>query len=493
MQFEAAEEHLRACLASGGTLETRAEAASTLARCAIVSGGRSAEVAVDALGSLAPELAAQDPEHSLVLSAELVAVATAVPRLRPGLAGYLQQFRDRARGYPAFEAVARIHAAEEELFRGGSAEAAADEVHAALAAGLPPAVASDAGFIAVMTLRLAERYDAALWLLDLALEGARREGQLARQGIIHGQRAAIALAQGSLRDAQVEAETGLRLVQPPHFVVLQLAAVAIVVHVERGEFADADELARRGDALEPFEDRTFGADFLVARARLRIAQDQVREGVADLLRCGQGLDALALLWFSDWKCFAAPAFASLGELETAGKLAREQLEIARRVGSPGALGMSLRAAALALGGEERLPLLEEAASVLESSRSRLELAHTLADLGSELSRVGRRREGRDFQRRATGLADEGALALAERAQDELQAGPGRRARTELTGRGALTAAESRVSREAVEGRSNREIAQALFVTEKTVERHLSSAYQKLGIRSRFQLADAIAD
>ena len=42
-----------------------------------------------------------------------------------------------------------------------------------------------------------------------------------------------------------------------------------------------------------------------------------------------------------------------------------------------------------------------------------------------------------------------------------------------------------------EGQTNREVAQALFVTEKTVERHLSSAYQKLGIRSRFQLASAI--
>jgi DNA-binding CsgD family transcriptional regulator len=63
----------------------------------------------------------------------------------------------------------------------------------------------------------------------------------------------------------------------------------------------------------------------------------------------------------------------------------------------------------------------------------------------------------------------------------------------LTGRSALTAAEWRVCRQASDGRSNREIAQALFVTEKTVERHLGNAYQKLGIKSRFQLAAAIAD
>jgi DNA-binding NarL/FixJ family response regulator len=81
--------------------------------------------------------------------------------------------------------------------------------------------------------------------------------------------------------------------------------------------------------------------------------------------------------------------------------------------------------------------------------------------------------------------------LAESAEAELHAGPGRRARTELTGPNALTAAEWRVCRQAVEGRTNREIAEALFVTDKTIERHLSSAYQKLGIRSRFQLSAAI--
>ena len=76
---------------------------------------------------------------------------------------------------------------------------------------------------------------------------------------------------------------------------------------------------------------------------------------------------------------------------------------------------------------------------------------------------------------------------------ELHAGPGRRARMELTGPGALTGAEWRVCRQAAEGRTNREVAQALFLTEKTIERHLSSAYQKLGIRSRFQLAAAIGE
>ena len=494
MQFEAAEEHLRAALASGADLTTRAGAASMLGRCAIVSGGRSAEAAVDALASLGEELRPLDPERSLELKSELLIVTTGVVPLRARLGEHLQPFAEQARGHPGFEAVARIHEAQERLAAGGSAVTAAEEVQAALATGLPPSAAGGAGFLALITLRLGERHDLAMRMLDVALESARREGHAARQGVVHGQRAAIALAQGALKDAQVEAETGLRLVDERHFAVLQLLAVAIVVDIERGALEAAAELSARAEALGIAEDRLYIAEFLIARGRLRIAEGDVEAGVADLLWCGRRLEALRVSWPSEWKAYAAPALAVLGEKEAAARLAREHLAMARRDGAPGMLGRSLRAAAAAIGGEEGPALLQEAVSVLEASDARLELAYALADLGAALSRAQRRREGRDAQRRAMQLADDcGAIALAERARAELQAGPGRRARMELTGPQALTAAEWRVCRQAADGHTNREVAQALFVTEKTVERHLSSAYHKLGIRSRFQLAEAIDD
>jgi DNA-binding CsgD family transcriptional regulator len=492
MQFEAAEEHLRSALASGGEPFVRADAASMLGRCAIASGGRSAEAAVDALASLAEQLRALDAERSLELGSELLMVVTAVPRLRGGLAAHLQRFREQADGHTGFEAVARIHTAQEQLLRGGSAAAAVEEAQAALATGLPAGAATNATFLAVVTMEQGEQYDQAVRVLDLALEGARREGHATRQGLIHCRRAAIALAQGSLHDAQVEAETGLLLVDEQHFVLPQLLAVAIVVHIERGDLAAAAELAHTGEALGLAEDRLYLDQFLVARGRLRIAQGDLREGVADLIWCGERLEAYGAPWPNDWKAFAAPALASLEDAQTAERLAHEQVAVARRVGAPGALGRALRSAGLAVGGDEGLGLLEEAVSVLEPSPARLELAHALAGLGAELGRAGRRREGRDAQRRAIELADEcGASALAERARAELHSGPGRRPRAELTGPGALTAAEWRVCRQVAEGHTNREVAQALFVTEKTVERHLSSAYQKLGIRSRFQLPAAI--
>ncbi|MGN6173300.1 MAG: ATP-binding protein [Streptosporangiaceae bacterium] len=494
MQFEAAEQHLRAAAASEAELTTRARAASRLGRCARVSGGRSAQAAVSALTSLAAELWPLDPERSLELGSELLMVTLSVPQLLAGHAAHLERFRDLARGHPGFEAVARIHEAQEQRLRGAPAAAAMADVQAALMAGLPPAAESNAVLLALMTMRLGEQYGLAVRLLDVALERARREGHAARQGIIHGHRAAIALAQGSLHDAQVEAETGLLLVGQPHVIFVQLVAIAIMVHIERGELEAAAGLARAGESAGVAEDRLYLDEFLTARGRLRIARGQVEDGVADLLWCGQRLQALGVAWPSDWRRFAAPALASLGEHEQAAKHAREQLAAARRFGAPGALGSSLRAAALAIGGDEALGLLQEAVLVLERSAARLEFAHALADLGAELSRSGRRREGRDAARRAARLAGQcGATALAESAMAELHAGPGRRARIELTGPDALTAAEWRVCREAAEGRTNRELAQALFVTEKTIERHLSSAYQKLGIRSRFQLAAAIGE
>ena len=493
LQFEAAENHLQACLTSHAALTTRAGAASWLGRCAIVSGGRSAQAAAGALASLATELRPVDPERSLELGAELLMLTAAVPRLRPGLPAELSRFDELSAGRPGFAAIARVIRAQERFFRGGPAAGAVAEIQAVLSASVPSRTQTDALLIGLLTLRYAEQYDLAGRLLDVALERARREGHATRQGLIHGQRAMIALARGSVQDAQVEAETGLLLVAEPHFAVVQLLSVAIGAHVERGELDAADALAGKVDSATLAEDSTYAAAFLDARGRLRIAQGRPEEGVADLLWCGRLMEETrGMPWPGDWRIHAAPALSALGRRDVAGRLAREQLALARRAGVTGALGMSLHAAGLVAGGAEGQARLVEAVAVLERSPARLELAHALTSLGAQLSRAHRRAEGRDALRRAIKLAGEcGAVALAQRATAELHAGPGRRARAELTGPAALTAAEWRVCREAVAGQTNRELAQALFVTEKTIERHLSSAYAKLGIRSRFQLAAAL--
>src|SRR6516165_8197124 len=320
MQFEAAEEHLRAALASGATLATRADAAISLGRCAIASGGRSAAAAADAMSSLAGELWPADPERSLELGAELLIVTASVPPLRPGLAARLREVRDLARGHPGFEAVARIVGAQEQLLHGGPATAATDDVQAALMAGLPLSAQNTAGLAALLTLIVGERYELADRLMDAALQRARQEGHATRQGILHALHAASTLAQGSLHDAQVEAETGLLLVGHPHFIAQLLVAVAMTVQIERGALDAAADLARTGEAIGITEERTYVLEFLTARGRLRIAKGQLEEGVADLLWCGQRFETRAVQWPSTWRAHAAPALAALGDRQRAEKL-----------------------------------------------------------------------------------------------------------------------------------------------------------------------------
>jgi DNA-binding NarL/FixJ family response regulator len=137
--------------------------------------------------------------------------------------------------------------------------------------------------------------------------------------------------------------------------------------------------------------------------------------------------------------------------------------------------------------------LRESVALLERSTAKLELAFALSALGAALRRGRTPTEARDPLRRALELAERcGAKPLAEQARAELYAAGGRPRRTALTGIESLTASERRVAELAAEGRTNKEIAQALFVTLKTVELHLSHAYRKLGIRSRRELEGALA-
>ena len=424
----------------------------TLARCAIVSGGLSADVAAESLGAIADELRPLDPEQSLVLRAELLILANVVPSVRHVLARAAAALPRAGAGRPRLRGGGapprRVRAARSAV---GRADDVVEEVEeGARGRAAAPRRPATRVLLALITLRFAERYELALRMLDTGpRRWPRAEGHAARQGVVYSLRAAISLEQGSLRDAQVDAETGLQLVAEPHFSVCQLLAVLIAVHVERGELDRAEELVRRGDASGISEDRMFLDEYLVARAQLRIAQGDAEQAVHDLLWCGERMNALGIEWQNPWRAVAAPALASLGESAAAQRLAEEQLALARRVGSPGALGLlAPRRGRSPTDGESTGARASRRPSRCSSrAPRRLDLAYALADLGEALGKVRRRREGRELSRRAMQLADEcGATALAERARAELQSGPGRRARVELTGPGALTAAEWRVCR-----------------------------------------------
>jgi DNA-binding NarL/FixJ family response regulator len=126
------------------------------------------------------------------------------------------------------------------------------------------------------------------------------------------------------------------------------------------------------------------------------------------------------------------------------------------------------------------------------SSARLEHALALLELGAAIRRTGRRADAREPLREALELAGAcGADAIAARAHDELVTAGARPRRDPTESRSNLTASEMRVARMAAEGTTNREIAQALFLTESTIETHLRSVFRKLQISSRSQLARAL--
>jgi DNA-binding CsgD family transcriptional regulator len=156
-------------------------------------------------------------------------------------------------------------------------------------------------------------------------------------------------------------------------------------------------------------------------------------------------------------------------------------------------GLLLRTLGLVEGGSSGERLLHEAVDLLAGTRARLEHAKALVDLGAALRRGNRRSDSRDYLRAGLELANRlGAAGLEERARTELMAGGARPRRLTWTGVDALTPSERRVAELAADDLTNKEIAQALYVTPKTVEVHLSNAYRKLEISSRGELARALA-
>jgi DNA-binding CsgD family transcriptional regulator len=197
--------------------------------------------------------------------------------------------------------------------------------------------------------------------------------------------------------------------------------------------------------------------------------------------------------FFPWRPGAALTAARLGDTAEAVRLTDEEIAAARALGVPRTLGVALTARGI-VERPRALDWLGEAVEVLEATPARLDLARALVQQGTALRVAGRRVDARQPLRRGLDLADRsGATALAERARDELIAAGGRPRRRRLSGAEALTPSERRVAELVASGMSNREAAEALFVTKKAIEFHLGNVYRKLGVSSRAELAGTLGD
>jgi DNA-binding CsgD family transcriptional regulator len=312
-------------------------------------------------------------------------------------------------------------------------------------------------------------------------------------------RARLRIATGAIADAEADARLAFDTRPTANIETPWLFAVLATVLVERGALdAAALVLARFVTEVDTFrEEDPQHAGLFRARASANSARGDHRSALADALAAGRiagrfGFTNPAVDAGLTWRSEAALAHHFLGERHDARELAQEQLELARRWGAPRTLGQALRILGLVEGGDEGIEWLHEAVAVLEPSSACLDHAYALADLGAALRRTNQRAAAREPLRLALDLAQRGgATLLAARAHQELIATGARPRRLLATGVDALTPTERRVATLAAEGHTNREIAQSLFVTLRTVETHLSSVFRKLNLSSRTQLAPAL--
>jgi ATP/maltotriose-dependent transcriptional regulator MalT len=381
----------------------------------------------------------------------------------------------------------------EEARRGVSRERTLDLARRAVANGVNERLERLYLVNAINALTIAGEVQGAASAVDDAIERARRDGDRFSGATYHMWRAVLETDRGQLLVAEEDLTT-------PEVIALGTlaspfayrAAILAEVLVPRGEYAQAEALL----GSVPLEEVHVGHRiyFLCARGVLRLETGRPDQALADFEAVGMVCQSLGIEnpAFHAWRSPAALALQRLGRIDEARELAREELELSRRWGAPRAIGASLRALGLIEGGAAGEELLRQAVEVLADSPARLEHARALIDLGAALRRTNRRSEARTHLREGVDLALHcGATALVDRGNEELAATGAHPRKVMLSGLESLTASERRVAQMAAEEVSNKEIAQALFVTVKTVEVHLSRVYRKLDIESRRQLAGAL--
>jgi len=181
------------------------------------------------------------------------------------------------------------------------------------------------------------------------------------------------------------------------------------------------------------------------------------------------------------------ALAALGEVDLARSLTRQLEERGKSLGRRWALatGARCRAHLAALDGDQQgaLAACEQALSYHQHLPMPFELGRTLLVRGMIERRARYKSVARDSLSQALGIFEHlGAPLWADKARRELSKIA---LQTSVDG---LTCTELRIADLIAQGQTNREVASAMFVTENTVQTHVRHIFQKLGVRSRTELA-----
>lgn len=494
--------HLRQALGDATTARDRAPIAVEYGMTAL--GSRSAPEAIRMLGRTLDALTAElgdDPtpaDRELLTSVTSALLVTAVNEK-----GAMAAVRERTG--PRATAPAGDSPAERQLLSALSGFAALDgrpahEAAALARRSLRVQESAPGGWWVLgssLVLALADEIDEALAGLDRSLTGSRarhepwlRLGALAGRSLVRHGAGDVAPAAEDARAAVEFAEQGERAPGAP---LAYIALGTVLLSQGRTERAEAalDRAARPGLERHIWE----WHHYLYAKGRARRERGDLDGALEAWLRCGRSLEEAGVTnpVLAPWWLPATHTLVGLGRTGEAADLVARTAPWVRRWGTPRAQGLGLLAAGIVAEGRARLDLLAEAVDVLAGSPARLEHAKAAYQLGCELLQHDDARGARRHLRQAIELATRcGYPMLSERARKLLVTAGGRMPQLASSPVDSLTDSERKIAVLAKGGVSNREIAEALFVTPRTVEMHLTNVYRKLDVRGRADLPAQLA-
>ncbi|MEU1519184.1 LuxR C-terminal-related transcriptional regulator [Streptomyces sp. NPDC005811] len=307
-------------------------------------------------------------------------------------------------------------------------------------------------------------------------------------------RALVLSATGDLPAAERDSRHALELERRREGPAVTSAAVFAYVLAQRGTMAAAAAVLSQVDSAELRRLSYIHPVYYWATAAVRRSRGDLRGALIALRASGRALgpdgaeSPLVLPWWLE----AADLLTELGRPAEARQVASQGGAHGARSDTPRGAGLILLARGLATPGRAGHRLLDDACARLAESPARLLRARAEYALGSALLDDGDPLAARPRLRTALDLMTGcGAGNAAEGIRLRFTEAGGRPRRLTNLPDDALTARERRVAALAMAGRSNREIAEALYITRRTVELHLTHTYQKLGVSGREELPDVL--
>jgi DNA-binding CsgD family transcriptional regulator/tetratricopeptide (TPR) repeat protein len=349
-----------------------------------------------------------------------------------------------------------------------------------------------AEFSAAFAAALADEPDMAFDKLEWVLAETQRRGSVWAHCQTLAIRAWVFEQVGELAEAMADAQTAVEIAEQEGFGQgterprRQLAAVLLL----RGQPDRAEEMLEQIDVSRLEDFAWEHAEFLFTRGRTRSALGD-HEGALDYFRqCGRSLaeSHIANPVFAPWWLHATGVLTALGRPAEAMPLVEHGEELAGDWPTTRSTGSARLARGIVTPGRAGVDLIDEAVSLLADSSSRLWHGYAEYLFGRALLAIGDMREARKHARQAVALAVRcGCSLLATQAREFLLTAGGRMPAIPRSRTDSLTGSERRVVRLAAAGHTNREIAEHLFVTVRTVEMHIMNAFRKLGVSRREDL------